>query len=110
CLLRVRYYLQLPLYSSSHPLFPATSHPHLDLHSSPTRRSSDLMHRRVAGNNLKGVRTRRGLVVDGHPQIPVALQRDGNLRVTIEDRKSTRLNSSHQIISYAVFCLKKKKK
>src|SRR5207244_10390924 len=26
------------------------------------------------------------------------------------DRKSTRLNSSHQIISYAVFCLKKKKK
>src|SRR5258708_19159683 len=28
----------------------------------------------------------------------------------IPDRKSTRLNSSHQIISYAVFCLKKKKK
>src|SRR5258708_24772736 len=28
----------------------------------------------------------------------------------IQDRKSTRLNSSHQIISYAVFCLKKKKK
>src|SRR5207244_8076687 len=28
----------------------------------------------------------------------------------IIDRKSTRLNSSHQIISYAVFCLKKKKK
>src|SRR5258708_27961281 len=28
----------------------------------------------------------------------------------IGDRKSTRLNSSHQIISYAVFCLKKKKK
>src|SRR5258708_10540082 len=28
----------------------------------------------------------------------------------IKDRKSTRLNSSHQIISYAVFCLKKKKK
>src|SRR5258708_26930224 len=26
-----------------------------------------------------------------------------------QDRKSTRLNSSHQIISYAVFCLKKKK-
>src|SRR5947208_7513615 len=26
------------------------------------------------------------------------------------DRKSTRLNSSHQIISYAVFCLKKKKR
>src|SRR2546430_8977911 len=30
-------------------------------------------------------------------------------RVTSEDRKSTRLNSSHSQISYAVFCLKKKK-
>src|SRR3712207_7790065 len=30
-------------------------------------------------------------------------------RVVIEDRKSTRLNSSHANISYAVFCLKKKK-
>src|SRR5256885_5919571 len=29
--------------------------------------------------------------------------------VTLEDRKSTRLNSSHLVISYAVFCLKKKK-
>src|SRR5260221_7432859 len=28
----------------------------------------------------------------------------------MEDRKSTRLNSSHTVISYAVFCLKKKKK
>src|SRR5437867_9978692 len=28
----------------------------------------------------------------------------------LEDRKSTRLNSSHRTISYAVFCLKKKKK
>src|SRR5207244_10950262 len=31
-------------------------------------------------------------------------------RPQVADRKSTRLNSSHQIISYAVFCLKKKKK
>src|SRR5258708_26209401 len=31
------------------------------------------------------------------------------LKDRIVDRKSTRLNSSHQIISYAVFCLKKKK-
>src|SRR5256885_6425504 len=30
--------------------------------------------------------------------------------VGCEDRKSTRLNSSHLVISYAVFCLKKKKK
>src|SRR2546428_5079539 len=35
---------------------------------------------------------------------------DGPARVTtIGDRKSTRLNSSHDQISYAVFCLKKKK-
>src|SRR2546422_3803571 len=31
-------------------------------------------------------------------------------RSPLEDRKSTRLNSSHGYISYAVFCLKKKKK
>src|SRR2546422_8189387 len=31
-------------------------------------------------------------------------------RATLTDRKSTRLNSSHGYISYAVFCLKKKKK
>src|SRR5438270_2823893 len=31
-------------------------------------------------------------------------------RWIVEDRKSTRLNSSHSQISYAVFCLKKKKK
>src|SRR5256885_10822983 len=30
------------------------------------------------------------------------------LQTTVEDRKSTRLNSSHLVISYAVFCLKKK--
>src|SRR5258708_26850242 len=33
----------------------------------------------------------------------------GDLPAGPADRKSTRLNSSHQIISYAVFCLKKKK-
>src|SRR5258708_22062623 len=33
----------------------------------------------------------------------------GNKEIAKLDRKSTRLNSSHQIISYAVFCLKKKK-
>src|SRR5947208_11484977 len=32
----------------------------------------------------------------------------GTRRLVFQDRKSTRLNSSHQIISYAVFCLKKK--
>src|SRR5437588_1680473 len=33
-----------------------------------------------------------------------------NRLVRLQDRKSTRLNSSHTVISYAVFCLKKKKK
>src|SRR5258708_17328012 len=37
------------------------------------------------------------------PEVPAHPVRGGT------DRKSTRLNSSHQIISYAVFCLKKKK-
>src|SRR5256885_1564197 len=32
------------------------------------------------------------------------------IRLFFTDRKSTRLNSSHLVISYAVFCLKKKKK
>src|SRR2546427_6790541 len=35
---------------------------------------------------------------------------DGDPQKLVEDRKSTRLNSSHSQISYAVFCLKKKKK
>src|SRR2546426_4503229 len=34
----------------------------------------------------------------------------GYMRGSKRDRKSTRLNSSHLVISYAVFCLKKKKK
>src|SRR5258708_22542986 len=43
-------------------------------------------------------------------QDPRALQQDDEGAGEERDRKSTRLNSSHQIISYAVFCLKKKKK
>src|SRR5258708_17977689 len=39
-----------------------------------------------------------------------AMAFDPESKRQIPDRKSTRLNSSHQIISYAVFCLKKKKK
>src|SRR3712207_9174828 len=38
------------------------------------------------------------------------MRRVGPLFREVEDRKSTRLNSSHANISYAVFCLKKKKK
>src|SRR5260221_9845010 len=36
-------------------------------------------------------------------------QHGTNLSFLLVDRKSTRLNSSHTVISYAVFCLKKKK-
>src|SRR6266853_3681602 len=50
-----------------------------------------------------------------HDALPIARfcewVRHGDLprRWRVEDRKSTRLNSSHSQISYAVFCLKKKK-
>src|SRR5256886_11098063 len=40
----------------------------------------------------------------------LAAIRESARRETTPDRKSTRLNSSHSQISYAVFCLKKKKK
>src|SRR2546427_1029189 len=48
----------------------------------------------------------RGLSMDAFPSNTVA-RLTGS--VTTKDRKSTRLNSSHSQISYAVFCLKKKK-
>src|SRR5947209_12830455 len=54
----------------------------------------------------------RDAISEGKPGVPLQLM----LRVleasasTRRDRKSTRLNSSHANISYAVFCLKKKKK
>src|SRR2546427_8670158 len=53
----------------------------------------------------------RGLVlrVEGHALPAHAGAGDGVLAVVVVDRKSTRLNSSHSQISYAVFCLKKKK-
>src|SRR3712207_7111474 len=40
---------------------------------------------------------------------PLSLVVSRQIRSVIKDRKSTRLNSSHANISYAVFCLKKKK-
>src|SRR5258708_30256993 len=54
-------------------------------------------------------------VMNPYNRLPVLVERDlilyesNIINEYIEDRKSTRLNSSHQIISYAVFCLKKKK-
>src|SRR3989475_858265 len=45
-----------------------------------------------------------------HPSpVPAALPQVRYERISLLDRKSTRLNSSHSQISYAVFCLKKKK-
>src|SRR2546426_2355052 len=45
------------------------------------------------------------------PGAPRGPQRAGRRHhAFLRDRKSTRLNSSHLVISYAVFCLKKKKK
>src|SRR3712207_8154816 len=57
-------------------------------------------------------RQRRDRVVRGVPHRvvePPAQRRLQLLQVARRDRKSTRLNSSHANISYAVFCLKKKK-
>src|SRR5256885_16707916 len=46
-------------------------------------------------------------------RLAIAIARQGGIGMVhrnMSDRKSTRLNSSHLVISYAVFCLKKKKK
>src|SRR5688500_19721160 len=80
------------------------------LHSFPTRRSSDLDDRgeyRLAtlppAGYLVGVTTVATAAIRGRNQ--------NSIRPDIQkrDRKSTRLNSSHLVISYAVFHLKKKK-
>src|SRR5438874_7480513 len=50
-------------------------------------------------------------VIGGHVDSSVLYaSRDGMAANSMSDRKSTRLNSSHVEISYAVFCLKKKRK
>src|SRR5690606_40014361 len=94
------------------------------LHSFPTRRSSDLfgaLFRCWPCDTLRRLcRHPDWLVPDrfqpGRDALsPVSPRRkpmplmESNDRVR-QDRKSTRLNSSHVKISYAVFCLKKKKK
>src|SRR5690348_17674991 len=84
-------------------LFPSRDGDHRDLHSFPTRRSSDLASSR--GGAKTGRPVGRESVATGH-RIPRHALPSG--RVDRQDRKSTRLNSSHPSISYAVFCLKKK--
>src|SRR5699024_12410840 len=73
-------------------------HEHRILYSFPTRRSSDLSS--VFDIYPHGKNTRN----DNKSQYNKSLE-----TYTGGDRKSTRLNSSHVSISYAVFCLKKKK-
>src|SRR5206468_11495998 len=71
-----------------------------DLHSFPTRRSSDLpLCLRVARVQLQ---------VEADAHMRVLARELGRQHPHVRDRKSTRLNSSHDQISYAVFCLKKK--
>src|SRR2546426_7721325 len=62
--------------------------------------------------SLPGIGARNGLAMLGFvlPRLIPALLLAGLSRGSTKDRKSTRLNSSHLVISYAVFCLKKKKK
>src|SRR5947208_17108435 len=80
---------------------------HLDLHSFPTRRSSDLSTRMQIGEiwyNSPGS-DKGGNSSLNHEW--VQLHNTSGSAITMTgwtDRKSTRLNSSHQIISYAVVC------
>src|SRR5438552_14463680 len=50
-----------------------------------------------------------GFYSEGVLSASLDLRRLESTKERLPDRKSTRLNSSHQIISYAVYCLKKKK-
>src|SRR5690606_41703866 len=68
------------------------------LHSFPTRRSSDLVSSPAWWQASAPLH-----------RLPVLLAPLALLSLACPDRKSTRLNSSHVKISYAVFCLKKKK-
>src|SRR2546422_5563150 len=60
----------------------------------------------MVGGNLAGVTRTVSVDIYDHVQ---SLEYGAANRMALVDRKSTRLNSSHGYISYAVFCLKKKK-
>src|SRR5699024_12805040 len=72
------------------------------LRNSPGRRASDLLDRTVRRCPAPPRREPRG------PRSWVVELYSAPFRRGVQDRKSTRLNSSHVSISYAVFCLKKK--
>src|SRR5690606_41558099 len=109
-----------PTYLASY-LFLSPHGDHRDLHSFPTRRSSDLFNTGdLAYRDSKGfyylVGRDRDQVISGGYKIASAEVEEQILKhesvaqaAVVGDRKSTRLNSSHVKISYAVFCLKKKK-
>src|SRR5207245_8823255 len=106
------YYLSLSSSASVLACCSSASCAHPDLHSFPTRRSSDLGLDCLELNRLPEAieSLQRALAINasaGTARLALgdALARSGRCR----DRKSTRLNSSHGSISYAVFCLKKKK-
>src|SRR5688572_31870940 len=91
------------------PIFFSLSGDHRDLHSFPTRRSSDLGDLAEAFADQRHVwlrRARENAVLFACGLAGTFINPYG---VGLQDRKSTRLNSSHSQISYAVFCLKKKK-
>src|SRR5205809_6237306 len=73
------------------------------LHSFPTRRSSDLS---TVTWDLPSGRTKGSVPLRRSSE---SLRTSLCASEIVRDRKSTRLNSSHGYISYAVFCLKKKK-
>src|SRR5207253_8810575 len=88
---------------------------HFYLHSFPTRRSSDLcfIHFAPLEDDYSGKPTVNGCGLECHGELhsPLKIQTvvPSFLPCPVQkDRKSTRLNSSHVAISYAVFCLKKK--
>src|SRR5207249_11678610 len=97
--LRLLFLLPLPRPPSS-PLFPYTTL----FRSQLPQRSR---RRRAGPGNRLGGGTGRGGSGLGRVHLPQHSGHEGRRR---QDRKSTRLNSSHVSISYAVFCLKKKKK
>src|SRR5437762_11460293 len=87
------------------------------LRSFPTRRSSDLYGAGQAPA-ADALRLREALlpytytlarqaVATGIPMVRAMYLDHPDLDAAYKDRKSTRLNSSHRCISYAVFCLKK---
>src|SRR5207302_9833827 len=87
--------------------FSCSGHPR-DLHSFPTRRSSDLSY--FYRSPEQSAAHARAL---GNPNAVASFSAHSlglAIDLQMRDRKSTRLNSSHVKISYAVFCLKKKKK